>query len=91
MQKMSYKTVLDQLPRVETEWIRPLDPRSYRLSSFIFLRFLGLIYTPAFLSLTNQLSPLLGSDGLLPAPLFYRKSTRLNSPHSKTSFAVFRF
>ena len=76
MQKMSYKTVLDQLPRVETEWIRPLDPGSYRLTSFIFLRFLGLIYTLAFLSLANQLSPLLGSDGLLPVPLFLEKTLR---------------
>ena len=73
---MSYKTVLEQLPRVETEWIRPLDPGSYRLTGFVLLRLLGLIYTLAFLSLANQLSPLLGSDGLLPVGLFLEKTLR---------------
>ena len=73
---MSYKTVLEQLPRVETEWIRPLDPGSYRLASFVLLRLLGLVYTLAFLALANQLGPLLGSDGLLPVSLFLEKTLR---------------
>jgi hypothetical protein len=76
MPKMSFKTVLEQLPRVETEWIRPLDPGSYRLTGFVLLRLLGLVYTLAFLSLSNQLGPLIGSDGLLPASLFLAKTAR---------------
>lgn len=39
----------------------------YWLTRFLFLRFLGLIYCVAFLSLSQQLRPLIGSDGLLPA------------------------
>ena len=71
---MSYKTALEQLPHIESDWIRPLDPGSYRLASFVLLRSLGLIYTVAFLSLSNQLGPLLGSDGLLPVSLFLAES-----------------
>ena len=39
----------------------------YWLSGFLFLRSLGLIYFIAFLGLTQQAPPLIGSDGLLPA------------------------
>jgi lipase maturation factor len=39
----------------------------YWLTRFLFLRCLGLIYFLAFLSLAQQLQPLIGSDGLLPA------------------------
>jgi|SRR5579862_614395 len=39
----------------------------YRLTRFLFLRALGLIYSIAFLSLAQQVLPLLGSHGLLPA------------------------
>ncbi len=73
---MSFKTALEQLPRVEAEWLRPLDPGSYRLTSFVLLRLLGLVYTLAFLSLSNQLGPLIGADGLLPASQFLEKSAR---------------
>jgi hypothetical protein len=40
---------------------------SYRLTRFLFLRFLALIYCIAFLVLAQQLRPLIGADGLLPA------------------------
>ena len=73
---MSFKTVIEQLPRIETEWVRPLDPGSYRLASFLLMRLFGLIYTLAFLSLSNQLGPLIGSDGLLPASLYLEKVAR---------------
>jgi hypothetical protein len=43
---------------------------SQRLTSFVFLRALGAIYCVAFLILHNQLLPLFGSHGLLPAQLF---------------------
>jgi hypothetical protein len=39
----------------------------YWLTRYLFLRFLGLIYFLAFLSLSQQLEPLIGHDGLLPA------------------------
>ena len=44
------------------------SPRpTWWLSRFLFLRLLGLIYGIAFLSLANDVLPLLGSEGLLPA------------------------
>lgn len=73
---MSYKKTLAEMPRIEAEWISPLDPGSYRLTSYVFMRGLGLVYTIAFLSLANQLGPLIGSDGLLPASLYLEKSAR---------------
>jgi len=46
---------------------------SYWLTRFLILRLLGLIYFVAFLSLAQQVLPLIGSDGLLPAPLFLER------------------
>ena len=43
---------------------------SYRLTRLLLLRFLGLIYGVGFLVLAQQLGPLLGADGLLPAHRF---------------------
>jgi len=43
---------------------------SYWLTRFVLLRLLGLVYFVAFLILINQFKPLLGRDGLTPAPLF---------------------
>lgn len=45
-------------------------PRSYWLTRFVILRLLGLVYFVAFLSLAQQVLPLIGRDGLLPAHLF---------------------
>jgi hypothetical protein len=45
-------------------------PARYQLTRFVFMRFLGLIYLVAFLSLAEQWRPLIGSDGLLPAADF---------------------
>ena len=42
----------------------------YWLTRFVFLRLLGLVYLVAFLSLVNQVLPLIGSSGLLPAKHF---------------------
>jgi hypothetical protein len=44
--------------------------RHYRLTVFLFLRLLGFIYFIAFLSLSQQLRPLIGADGLYPARLY---------------------
>jgi hypothetical protein len=42
----------------------------YWLTRWVFLRALGFIYCVAFLALAQQLLPLLGRNGLLPAQLF---------------------
>jgi hypothetical protein len=46
---------------------RPPGASSYWLTRFAVLRGLGFVYAVAFLSLGNQLLPLIGSHGLLPA------------------------
>ena len=45
-------------------------PSTFWLTRFVFLRALGFIYTVAFLILNNQMLPLFGSHGLMPADLF---------------------
>lgn len=45
-------------------------PARYQVTRFVLLRFLGLVYFVAFLSLAKQWQPLIGSDGLLPAADF---------------------
>jgi hypothetical protein len=53
---------------------------SYRLTRFVILRLLGLVYFFAFLSLARQVLPLIGRQGLLPAGLFLeRVAGRLGS------------
>lgn len=43
---------------------------TYLLTRFAILRLLALVYAVAFLVLVNQLQPLIGADGLLPATRF---------------------
>lgn len=45
----------------------------YWLTRFVLQRGLGVIYLFAFLVAVNQFRPLLGENGLLPAPVFLRK------------------
>jgi hypothetical protein len=54
----------------------PETPRSYWLTRFLILRLLGLVYFVAFLSLANQVLPLIGKDGLLPAELYLHQVER---------------
>jgi Lipase maturation factor len=49
---------------------------SYWLTRFIVLRLLGLVYFVAFLSLAQQILPLIGSRGLLPVDLFLRQAEK---------------
>src|ERR1041384_7358683 len=42
-------------------------PPTYWLTRFVILRLLGVVYAVAFLVAINQLLPLIGSNGLLPA------------------------
>lgn len=54
---------------------------SYWLTRFMILRLLGAVYAVAFLVAVNQLLPLIGSHGLLPADLFVaRVEHALGSP-----------
>jgi hypothetical protein len=50
--------------------LRLREPPSYWLTRFLLLRLLGLVYFFAFLSLVNQVIPLVGEGGLLPAAPF---------------------
>src|SRR5438094_5836771 len=43
---------------------------TYWLTRFVLLRLLGVVYFVAFLSLAQQVLPLIGHEGLLPADLF---------------------
>ena len=48
-------------------------PRGYWLTRFVLLRFLGLVYFVAFLVAANQLVPLVGHGGLLPADAYLQR------------------
>src|SRR5438445_284203 len=52
----------------------------YWLSRLVFERALGAIYLVAFLVAVNQLRPLVGEHGLLPAPRFLRMVSFRQSP-----------
>ena len=60
--------------RVPTPWESVLAwlgaPRDYRLTRWLILRLLGLVYVFAFLGLIEQGLPLLGSHGLTPVNVF---------------------
>ena len=49
-----------------TLWGRTLEPESYALVSWLFLRGLGAIYVAAFVSLAVQILGLVGHDGIAP-------------------------
>jgi len=51
-------------------WGRRLESAGYEITTGWFLRFLGLIYLIAFLSLEVQITGLIGSRGILPASKF---------------------
>jgi len=47
--------------------------RTYWLTRFVILRLLGVVYAVAFLVAINQIIPLIGVNGLLPAGLFLKE------------------
>jgi predicted DCC family thiol-disulfide oxidoreductase YuxK len=51
-------------------WGIPLAPQTYRLSSWLFLRLLGVIYLIAFASFGVQAAGLIGAHGILPVAEF---------------------
>jgi len=62
------QTLLNSLTKAAARLEGPAT--SYWLTREVFLRSLGFIYCVAFLSLSQQLGPLIGQDGILPASLF---------------------
>src|SRR5712671_3802679 len=61
---------IEDVSRLRPRWLTSFDSNSYVLTRFVFLRFLGLVYSVAFLVATNQLVPLVGRQGLEPAGRF---------------------
>ncbi len=53
-------------------WGIPLEPETYRLSSWLFLRILGVVYFIAFVSFGIQAAGLIGSRGILPLADYLR-------------------
>ncbi len=51
-------------------WGTNVNPPSYHIARWVFIRLLGLIYLLAFLSLVTQILGLIGSNGILPAQSF---------------------
>ncbi len=51
-------------------WSTAKQPPSYRLTRWLFLRLLGIVYLFAFASLYPQIPGLIGSNGILPAGPF---------------------
>ena len=61
----SHRGLFSALTRLA--WGRHVEPSSYQLARWLFLRSLGLIYLIAFLSLWVQIVGLIGANGILPA------------------------
>lgn len=74
-------TLKDKLPRLRL-LLGTVEPAhsSYWLTRAFLLRGLGLIYTVAFLILTQQFIPLVGSHGILPVPLFLEQVAQEYGP-----------
>jgi predicted DCC family thiol-disulfide oxidoreductase YuxK len=72
--ELAYRFVASHRPALAriTSWIwgRHLVPPGETLTSWIFLRALGLIFLAAFLSAWVQISGLVGSHGILPAHFY---------------------
>jgi hypothetical protein len=50
-------------------------PDTYWLTRFVILRWMGFVYLVAFYVAARQLVPLVGANGLTPAPLFFQQVT----------------
>jgi predicted DCC family thiol-disulfide oxidoreductase YuxK len=51
-------------------WGRNFEPAQWRLTSWVFLRLLGLIYLGAFVSFGSQVTGLIGTEGIAPVTAF---------------------
>ncbi len=52
---------------------RNIEPRSWRISRFLYLRCLGLVYLIAFCSFWTQMEGLIGKNGILPVERFVER------------------
>jgi len=50
-----------------------VSPDTYWLTRFVILRWMGFVYLIAFYVAAKQLVPLVGANGLTPAPLFFQE------------------
>jgi len=70
----AYRLVADHRPLFSAIttllWGRSTQPDTYRLSSWLFLRLLGVVYLAAFWSLGTQVIGLIGHSGILPADAY---------------------
>jgi hypothetical protein len=55
---------------MDTTTARPRSPDTYWLTRFVLLRWMGFVYVIAFYVAVKQLVPLVGEQGLTPAPLY---------------------
>src|ERR1700683_61925 len=53
----------------------PAPTDTYWLARFVLLRWMGFVYLVAFYVAARQLVPLVGANGLTPAPLFFQQVT----------------
>src|SRR5256885_10677673 len=60
-------------------------PQSYVLSRWLFLRLFGVVYFVAFISLTLQITGLVGSRGILPAGEFLQRG---HAPHRHRAYRL---
>ena len=74
LSERAYRLIADHRPLADRVrkwcWGQVSQPSTYRTSSWLFLRLLGLIYLIAFWSLGTQLPGLIGHDGIEPARLY---------------------
>jgi predicted DCC family thiol-disulfide oxidoreductase YuxK len=72
----AYRLVADHRPLffaiTRLLWGHSTNPDSYRISSWLFLRLLGIVYLAAFWSLGAQVIGLVGHGGILPADAYMR-------------------
>lgn len=60
----------------------------YWLTRFMILRLLGLVYLVAFVVAANQLVPLVGHRGLLPADLYLQRLLQITGPRAAAFWEV---
>ena len=66
----------------------PVSIPGYWLTRFLILRLIGFIYAIAFLVAINQILPLIGKNGLLPAGTFLERITELLGSRSAGFFRL---
>jgi len=73
--------VVGNIENIGNVFREPGAPPTYWLTRFVILRLLGIIYAVAFLVAINQIIPLIGGNGLLPAGSYFKQvALALGSP-----------